>query len=122
MQRIEAHVDRQEIERGNGAMPPGALLRLLSLLSPRPRLPPLPQQLEHAPPVARRMAALSQFGDLGPHPRLKFTPLPLIKPLWEVPNERIAPIGLVKRHRLHPSFSYEAKTWPPPWQIGWAVS
>src|SRR5215472_1656404 len=107
-------------------MPHGALLRLLWLLSPQPRLPPLPQQPEQALPIAWRMAALSQFGDLGLHTRLKFTPLPLIKPLREVPKERIAPIGLVKRHRLHPSFSYEAKTRPPPcpvvWQIGWAVS
>ena len=107
-------------------MPPGALIRLLWLLSPQPRLPPLLQQPEQALPVARRVAALSQFGDLGLHPRLKFTPLLLITPLREVPKERIAPIGLVKRHRIHPSFSYDAKTWPPPcpvvWQIGWAVS
>ena len=107
-------------------MPLVALLRPLWLLFAQPRLPPLPQQPEQTLPVARRMAALSQFGDPGLHTRLKFTPLPLIKPLWEVPRERIAPIGLVKRHRLHPSFSYEAKTWPPPCpvgrQIGWAVS
>jgi len=85
-------------------MPLGALLRLLWLLFPQPRLPPLPQQSKQALPVARRVAALSQFGDLGLHTRLKFTPLLLIKPLWEGPKERIAPIGLVKRHRIHPSF------------------
>ena len=107
-------------------MPFGALIRPLWLLSPQPRLPPLLQQPEHALPVARRVAALSQLGDLGLHPRLKFTPLLLIEPLWEVTKERIASVGLVKRHRLHPSFSYDAKTWQPPcpvvWQIGWAVS
>jgi hypothetical protein len=98
-QGVETHLDRQEIELGDGASPraPGAFLRLL-LRRPWPRLPPLLQQPQQLVSDRRIVASLRKFGNLALHARFEFARRLMIGPAREVTPERVAPILLVKRH------------------------
>ena len=111
-QGVEADVDRQEIELGDDVIPwaSGALRPV------RPRLrllAPLLQQREDLVPDARFVSKLRQLIDLALYGRRKIPPLLPIGPVWKITLERVTLICLVKRHRIHRSFSYDNKTWVP---------